>query len=196
VARQPGAKAAGAGPVADRVKLPYLWTQRIKGRIYAYYRRDGQRIRITGELGSPEFVAGYQRAHASFERPKTAGPECGSFAALVRQYRSSPDFTSLAERSRRDYARILDTLSARFGQLPVATMPRALIFKLRDELADRPRTANYTIAVLRRLLSFAVDHGYRPDNPALRPRLLRNRQWPPAVVGCRARKVSRQVASG
>ena len=164
-----------------RVKLPYLWVQDVKGRPYAYYRRDGQRIRIPGEMGSPAFLAEYQRVHATFDRPDRERPAAGTFAALVIEYRSSPDFTGLADRSRRDYGRILDRLAERYGKLPVATMPRALVFKLRDEMAATPRMANYTIAVLRRLLSFAVDHGYRPDNPALRPRLLRtdggHRPW-------------------
>jgi integrase len=169
-----------AGRITPRpraaITLPYLWLQKVKGRPYAYYRRDGQRIPIKGEPGSAEFLAAYQRVHASFVKPRAEAPQQGSFAALVQHYRTSPDFRQLAPQSQRDYLRILEGLLKRFGPLSVATLPRALIFRLRDELADHPRTANYTIAVLRRVLSFAVDHGYRPDNPALRPRLLQTGQ--------------------
>lgn len=173
-------------PLVDRLKLPYLWLARSKGHIYGYYRRDGRRYRIEGEPGSATFLARYAELHESFEAQATGEPVKGSFAALVIEYKKSPDFRQLASRSQHDYARILERLAERFGPLPVATLPRAFIFKLRDELADKPRTANYTIAVLRKLLSFAVDRGYRPDNPALRPRLLRtegsHRPWHDAEI--------------
>ncbi|MBF0393187.1 MAG: tyrosine-type recombinase/integrase [Alphaproteobacteria bacterium] len=40
-------------------------------------------------------------------------------------------------------------------------------------MATTPRSANYTIAVLRRVLGWAVDHGLMAVNPASRPRQLR-----------------------
>ena len=75
----------------------------------------------------------------------------------------------------------MERLAARYGDLAVATMPRAFVFKLRDKHAKTPRTANYYLQVLRLLLSFAVDHGWRDDNPARRPKQLRmgpgHRPW-------------------
>lgn len=172
--------------MAYSVKLPFLQIFRTKGKTYAYYRRGRQRVPLEGEVGSAAFLARYQEIHTSFERPANGDPEAGSFAALTRAFKESPDFRQLSKSAQRDYRWIIEKLAQRFGPLPVATMPRALVFKLRDELADKPRTANYTIAVLRRLLSFAVDHGYRSDNPALRPRLLKtsggHRPWTDAEI--------------
>ncbi|MDA8050059.1 MAG: hypothetical protein M0002_08640 [Rhodospirillales bacterium] len=44
---------------------------------------------------------------------------------------------------------------------------------MRDELQATPRSANHRVAVIRRLLSFAVDRGWRPTNPASRVGALR-----------------------
>lgn len=73
-----------------------------------------------------------------------------------------------------------------FGHLPVKTMPRAFVFELRDKYADTPRKANYIVQILRRLMSWAVDRGWRSDNPVLRPRQLRagagHRPWEEAEI--------------
>ena len=62
---------------------------------------------------------------------------------------------------------------ADYGHLAVETMPRAFIFRLHDKFADKPRTANYRVQVGRLLMTYAVDRGWRDDNPALRPKQLR-----------------------
>ena len=97
----------------------------------------------------------------------------GTLAALIEHYKGAPEFRNLADKTRKDYSRYLEMLAERFGDLKVATMPREFVFALRDRYADTPRTANYVISVLRRLMNFAVDRGWRTDNPVLRPRLLK-----------------------
>jgi integrase len=111
----------------------------------------------------------------------------GSFAHLIESYRKAPEFVSLAEKTRKDYARYLDLLKHKHGYRPVATMPREAVFKLRDEFQENPRTANYIISVLRLILSYAEDRRQTfrlpPHwvNPARRPKRLRtgdgHRPW-------------------
>ena len=137
-----------------------------------YYRRDGQRIRIEGEPGSAEWFRSYAAIHESFERPGRGRPASGTFAALIEAYKASPAYKQLAKKTRKDYDRYMEHLAAQYGRLAVATLPRAFVFKLRDKHAETPRTANYYVQVLRLLLSYAVDHGWRQDNPALRPKQL------------------------
>ena len=144
-----------------RMVLPYLNSYTVRGRVFTYYRRDGQRIRIRGILETPEWLAEYNRIHGLFERDGGGR----SLSALIERYRASPEFSTKALRTRRDYEAMLLILDAKFGRLPVATMPRAFAFELRDLYAATPRKANYLIQVLRILMSFAVDRGWRPDNP-------------------------------
>ena len=107
-------------------------------------------------------------------------------AALVVAYKGSADWSNLRPATKTDYLKVLDPLQERFGHLAVATMPREFVLSLRDEYASKdgkptPRRANRFIAVLRLLLSWGVDRGWRKDNPALRPKLLRTgagyRSW-------------------
>jgi hypothetical protein len=171
------------------IRLPYLWLPVVKGRQFAYYRRGGGRLRLP-DPAAPGFLAAYQSAHDAAEAaasPASPDPRAvipGSLAALIVAYRASPEWRELAAGSQADYRPQLDRLRDRYGPLP-ATMPRAFVFKLRAEYASRPgkpgpdgkpgpsvptpRRANKIVAILRLLLSWAVDHGWRRDNPALRP---------------------------
>lgn len=190
------------------VDLPYLICIRSRGRDYWYFRRHGLRTKLPGQPGEPAFLQAYQRSRAASDAPSRPAASSGSLAALIVAYRGSPDWDTLKQATRLDYNKALDPLLTRFGDLQVATMPRAFVIKLRDQYARKaaldaqgvpvldaegqpviaatPRRANRIVAVLRLLLSWAVDHGWRRDNPALRPKLLRTgdgyRAWTPAEL--------------
>ena len=155
-----------------KLTLKYLHLVRSKGSRYAYYRRGGRHIPIAGELGSADWLAEYQRIHATFDRPKTSKSE-GTMAALISAYRAAPEYTQRSDKTRKDYQRYLAYLEENHGRLKVATMPREFVFGLRDKFAATPRKANYIIQVLRLLMTFAVDRGWRKDNPVTRPKLLK-----------------------
>lgn len=177
--------------------LPYVDAIPVKGRIYYYYRRDGLRQRIAGLPGDKDFQQAYDRLHRQAEaiaaKPDPQGIIPGSLRALVVLYRTSAEWREKAPGTQRDYEKSLRPLESRFGQLLVAGLPRAFVLKLRDEYAFKPaatpgeppvatpRRANGMVAVLSILFSFAVDRGWRADNPALRPKRLRggegHRAW-------------------
>lgn len=179
------------------VDLPYLWTYRRNGVTLAYYRRDGRTTRIrdaTGNAvapGDPAFLAAYSAIHAAAgpaKPPRPSGPSAGSLASLIDAYRGSPEWRQLAPATRTDYDKALKPLRAhRFGAGPVAELPRSAVFALRDEFATgadgvpTPRRANRIVAVLSILMAWAVNRGWRNDNPAARPGKLRTgpgyRQW-------------------
>jgi integrase len=92
----------------------------------------------------------------------------GTLAGLIAIYRAAPEFLTLSATTRRDYGAVLDMVGTRFGRAALTSPDRAWVFRMRDEVQDRPRTANYRVAIIRRLMSFAVDRGLRQDNPALR----------------------------
>lgn len=178
-----------------KIDLPYLFAPKnAKGVRYYYYRRAGLRIPIKDAEGKhltpthSGFAAAWQAIHDTFASDeKPVSPSVGTLAHVIDAYRESPDFKQLADKTRKDYSRYLDALKKRHGTLSVAAMPREFVLGLRDKYADKPRTANYLIQVLRLVLSFAEDRqrmfrlplGWA--NPARRPKLLKtgdgHRPW-------------------
>ncbi|APH73428.1 tyrosine-type recombinase/integrase [Aquibium oceanicum] len=138
---------------------------RVKGRTYWYAWRGGPRLK--GEPGTPEFVASYNEAVADHR-----APDATRFRSVILAYRASADFQKLAESTRRQWSRWLDRIDEHFGELRTAQFDRAekirpIIRKWRSTYADRPRTADYAMQVLSRVLSYAVDPmGKIAANPA------------------------------
>lgn len=161
------------------VRLRHVKSVRRKGRAYYYHRKTGERLPDDDE----------ERAKRVLEingEARRRGPMPGAFAELIAAYKASSAYTSLAERSKLDYDRHLDLIGDAWGTVRVGGISRRDCLELRDTMAAAPRQANYLAAVLRRLLSFAVDRGYRVDNPALRPGKLQEgegfKAWPAEVL--------------
>jgi integrase len=126
-----------------------------KGHTYYYAWRGGPRLR--GEPGSPEFIASYKEA---CEEARTL--DAGRFRFVVASYKTSGDYQKLADSTKRNWARWLDRISDYFGDLRIAQFDRPekirpVIRRWRNQWADKPRTADYAMQVLSRVLSHAVD---------------------------------------
>ncbi len=126
-----------------------------KGRTYYYGWRGGPRLR--GEPGSPEFHASYNEA---IESRRT--PEPGRFKSLIVLYKAGADYKKLAASTVKNWAPWLDRIADYFGELRIAQFDRPekirpLIRRWRNQWADRPRTADFGMQVLSRVLSYAVD---------------------------------------
>jgi integrase len=190
------------------INLPYIQLYRVGSRMFAYYRRGGRRIRIACLPGHADFAAAYEAARASWEGTKPVKrtvDACrnlptvpGTLADVVATFKAAPEFLSLSATTRRDYGAVLDMVATRFGSVPVARCHRAWVLRMRDEVQDRPRTANYRVGIIRRLLSFAVDRGLRPDNPALRIGSLgtaqEHRIWTPTDIATMTSPEAGEVA--
>jgi integrase len=126
-----------------------------KGRTYWYAWRGGPRL--CGEPGSPEFMASYNEA---IENRRL--PDPGRFRSLVTLYKASPDYRKLAPSTVRNWSPWLDRIAGYFGDLSIAQFDRpekirSIIRRWRNQWADKPRTADYGLQVLSRVLSHAVD---------------------------------------
>jgi hypothetical protein len=140
-----------------------------------------------------DFLKAYQRIHASFDVQPTAGLASGSIARLIDAYRLPPEFKRRKPKTRKDYGRYLDLLKKQHGHRSIAKLPREAVFKLRDEFQQTPRTANYVVSVLRRILSYAEDRKQtfrlppHSVNPARRPKKLEtgegHRPWEKVELG-------------
>jgi integrase len=138
-----------------KVELRGVATATAKGRTYYYAWRGGPRLR--GEPGSPEFHASYNEA---IESRRT--PEPGRFKSLVVLYRASNDYRKLADTTRKNWSPWLDRIADYFGELRIAQFDRPekirpVIRRWRNQWADTPRTADYGMQVLSRVVSYAVD---------------------------------------
>lgn len=146
-----------------KVDLRGIATVRAKGRTYHYAWRGGPRLR--GEPGSPEFMAFFNEA---IENRRT--PDKSRFRFVVTDYKGSGEYKKLAESTRSQWGKWLDRISDCFGDLRVAQFDRPekirpVIRRWRNQWAETPRTADYALQVLSRVIAHAMDLGSIASNP-------------------------------
>ena len=134
-----------------------------KGRAYWYAWRGGPRL--SGEPGSPEFIASYNEA---IEQRRTPGKN--RFRFVIADYKASGEYKKLAESTRDQRGPWLDRISQYFGELRTAQFDRAekirpVIRRWRGQYSETPRTADYAMQVLSRVLAHAVELGSIAGNP-------------------------------
>jgi integrase len=134
-----------------------------KGRTYWYAWRGGPRLR--GEPGSPEFHASYNEA---IESRRT--PDKNRFRFVVTDYKASAEYKKLADSTRAQWGPWLDRIADYFGELRIAQFDRPekirpVIRRWRNQWSDKPRTADYALQVLSRVVAHAVELGKIAGNP-------------------------------
>jgi len=120
---------------------------------------------VHGKPGTPEFVASYNEAIAG----RTA-PDTGKFRSIVTLYKGSKEFKNNAASTRAEWGKWLDRIAEYFGSLSIAQFDRSqkikpVILRWRKQWADTPRTADYGMQVLSRVLASAVADGKIASNP-------------------------------
>lgn len=150
------------------------------GNVRLYYRRHGRKTRLSGPVGSPEFLADYRRAAAG---PKDAEPKPAkpgrvvphSVKWLCVQYYKSTMFTGLDPRTQKVRRAILERFCQHKndGDKPFALLQPRHIRLRRDEMADRPEAANGMVKALRQLYRYALTYDHHDDNPATKVEYLR-----------------------
>ena len=149
---------------------------RSRGKLYAYHRRTGTRIRAP--FGTAAFLAEIERLDG--QRPPDPNP--GTLGALIAAYRRSPEFLELAPRTRFDYQKVFDYLRPLDAD-PLVTITSAYVIEVRDAAfaAHKRRFANYVLSVLRLLLKWgAVRDLVETNQAAAVPKLRRPRNMAPA----------------
>jgi integrase len=136
-------------------RLKGIKKKRSKGHIYYYAWLGGPRLR--GEPGSPEFIASYNQAVEQHPLPDTS-----RFRFVIADYKASGDYGKLAESTRTQWGKWLDEIAGYFGELSIAQFDRPekirpVIRRWRNQWADRPRTADYALQVLSRVVAHGVD---------------------------------------
>lgn len=128
---------------------------RATGVEYHYAWRGGPRLK--GKPGSPEYVRSFNEAIADLK-----SLDSDRFSSVIVAYKASDSFRKLAPSTRKEWSRWLDRIRDEFGDYRTALFDRPdrirpLIRKWRGKFAEKPRTADYAMQVLSRVLSHAVD---------------------------------------
>jgi integrase len=126
-----------------------------KGITYYYAWRGGPRLH--GLPGSLEFMQSYQEAIEDRRATTT-----DRFRSVITLYKASTDYDRLAPSTKVNWSTWLDRIADFFGELRTAQFDRPdkirpVIRRWRNRWADKPRTADYGMQVLSRVLAHAVD---------------------------------------
>jgi integrase len=138
-----------------KVDLKGIAKVKAKGRTYWYAWRGGPRL--SGEPGSPEFITSYNEAIEA-----QRAPDKRRFRFVVTDYKASADYKALADSTRSEWGKWLDRIADYFGDLSISQFDRPekirpIIRRWRNQWAATPRTADYGMQVLSRVLAHAVD---------------------------------------
>jgi hypothetical protein len=143
------------------------------GRVRYYFRRGrGKRIALPGRPGGDEFMRAYQAALEGDELPtalKMRGA-LGTFDRLVQDYYGSPGYLRMATSTRRSYQLVIDRLlrDEKIGHRLVAQMTRQHIQQIVGRRAATPGAAHDLLKKIKILMHFAIDNGWRKDDPSVR----------------------------
>jgi integrase len=154
--------------------LHWVYRARKDGsRTYYYYAfkngpliHKGDQLPVDLPPDHPIFAA-FQKAHEE-SRVK---PSAGHVNGLVAAFRASTDYTGMADSTRAQWRRWLGRIEDEFGEFELEAIDdrgfRKDIIEWRDKWIATPRTADYAMQVMKRLLSFGVSRGDIDFNRAL-----------------------------
>ena len=157
-----------------KIKLQYVKSYINRhGKVDTYFRRRGQPlVRLTGLLGSPEFMTAYNEALGSpvaqvSVEPGAARTKPGTIAALITRHIASGAFQIARGSTQAQYMRILNMLRDQFGDLAIGKLERAHIKLMLEAKAATPTVARTMLRILRILIVDAIDSGFRKDDPSI-----------------------------
>ncbi|WP_114010799.1 tyrosine-type recombinase/integrase [Cohaesibacter intestini] len=165
----------------NRVKNLHIITS--KGKRYFYHRKT--RARIKGEPGTAEF---YHQIAIEDAKVLNQKPIKNSLGALIEAYRKSPEYRSLAPRTKSDYDKIMHWMqTGKRKDTPLNGLKPSTITKIRDiAFKMHKRTfANYVVTCFSLLFNWGMQHDFIETNPAAKVKKLRkptnegpaNRPW-------------------
>ena len=137
-----------------RPRPPFLSRETTRhGRPVWYVRRDGKRIRIRAEFGTPEFDVEYQAACNGI-RPQKVEGSAGTFGWLTARYRETDTWQTLSLATRQRRESILKQVLAVAGDKPISRITNAAIVAGRDR--RKPFEAVHFLQTMRGLFRWAV----------------------------------------
>lgn len=159
------------------IRLRYI--QRFKdryGKTRMYLRRPGHKRVALPDETDPTFFAAYQAALATTEKPAARPPRPKTLASLIHEWMKAPRFLALTPASQTTYGRILLRMQKEdYADHLVTDFTALHVRRFVARLGDRPASANHRLKMFRLLFDYAVDDGWRTDNPASAVKRLREK---------------------
>jgi integrase len=153
----------------------------VKGHTYLYFRWHDVYRRLPDSSASEAFRIEYARALAAISPEHDRPVIGGSVRALLRDFKSSPEWAALAPKTQADYARVLDHLRP-IGEFQADNVRRQHVIRIRNKMESNRRTQDLFVAAVSRMFSIGTDLGYTDRNPAARIERLNNPEsyepWP------------------
>lgn len=138
------------------------------GKLRLYLRRSGRKkVPLPGPLWSPAFMQAYEAAIADEQGSPIGASRTrpGTFSALIVEYYASTNYTGLAPTTKATYRRVIENFRREYGEGPVADLKREHVLALVERKTKTPAAANDLLKKLKMLCRFAVERGYRTDDP-------------------------------
>jgi hypothetical protein len=89
----------------------------------------------------------------------------GSVRALLREFKTTPEWKALAPKTQADYARVLDYLRP-IGDFQTYNVRRQHVVRLRNKMSTNRRTQDLFVAAVSRMFSIGIDLGYTAGDGA------------------------------
>lgn len=140
------------------------------GRLRSYFRRAGVSTPLPDKPGSPAFMLAYHAAATADVARKAAGAGAdrtvaGTISALVADWYASAGFRTLRPSTKATYRGVVERFRADHGTNQVAGLQAKHIYMILDRKADTPAAARNLLRMIRLLMRFAVERGWRKDDP-------------------------------
>ncbi|PZU85011.1 MAG: integrase [Shinella sp.] len=129
------------------------------GTIKTYYYHRATGAPLSGEPGSPAFIASIATAEARARKR-----DAGTLGGLMRDFEETKQWRKLADSTRSEYRRIFKFWEVKYGSCPHAALEdkafRRDVIKWHDQFSEeKPREADNRVTVLARVLSWAAKDG-------------------------------------
>jgi integrase len=126
------------------------------GRAVWYVRRNGKRIRLRAEFGTPEFDAEYQAALAAHQPAEEVRTAAGTLAWLLDCFRGTAVWQARSESTRAKWDGIYRQALQASGSAPLSAItPKAIRAGL-ERRAHTPGQAQHFLNAMRALFRWAV----------------------------------------
>jgi integrase len=126
------------------------------GRAVWYVRRNGKRIRLRAEFGTPEFDAEYQMALAAHQPATEVRTTAGTLGWLIECIRGAAAWQARSESTRAKWDGIYRQVLKAAGNAPLSAItPKAIRAGL-ERRADTPGQAQHFLNAMRALFRWAT----------------------------------------
>ena len=150
------------------------WFYHRHGKRHVRARRHGTGYYFKAKPGTDEFLIEYQRWLCGGPEPVGNGrAKQGSVSALVAKFYRSADWVSLSSSTQATYRGILERFRADHGDKPVALMEKRHVRDMVAAKANTPAAANNMLRMVRILMRFGVEEGWRKDDPTFGVKMIR-----------------------